>query len=351
MTRITLPRTTWCPLAEAHQTRADALTRDHRERTARGETHPVFDFLFTYYPYRPSALRRWHPGAGVALADAADSPQATWKWYRTARGAPNRTDPGTTGRTSRSTANPTDASAADRTAHTPANGTVSLDTAALVAARGRTFTFIRDLLQRTASRAGNFGCFGLHEWAMVYRTPETRHEVPLRLGREATDAVVDSHPIACTHFDAFRFFTPEAVPLNRVQPTRESQAALEQPACLHAGMDLYKWVTKLGPAVPGELLLDAFELARDIRILDMRASPYDVSAWGFTPVAIETDRGKDEYARQQRGFAGRADVLRQRTITAINATLAEPPEPAPASSARPGSAPEPRQPEPACIPR
>ena len=29
--------------------------------------------------------------------------------------------------------------------------------------------------------------------------------------------------------------------------------------------------------VPGELMLDAFELARDIRELDMRASPYDLT--------------------------------------------------------------------------
>ena len=103
-----------------------------------------------------------------------------------------------------------------------------------------------------AARPGQFGCFGLHEWAMVYRTPEHRHEVPLRLGQAGTDAVVEQGELRCTHIDAFRFFTPEAVPRNRLAPTRESQPHLEQPGCLHAGMDVYKWAMKLGPLVPGE---------------------------------------------------------------------------------------------------
>ena len=32
--------------------------------------HPVHDFLFTYYSFRPAQLRRWSPGYGVVLADA-----------------------------------------------------------------------------------------------------------------------------------------------------------------------------------------------------------------------------------------------------------------------------------------
>ncbi len=101
-------------------------------------------------------------------------------------------------------------------------------------------------------------------------------------------------------------------------PTRERQAELEQPGCLHAGMDLYKWAVKLGPLVPGEVLLDAFELARDIRVLDMEASPYDLRAWGYEPVAIETPEGKAEYVRRQRGFAERGQALRARLLEALD---------------------------------
>jgi hypothetical protein len=77
-------------------------------------------------------------------------------------------------------------------------------------------------------------------------------------------------------------------------------------------MDLYKWAVKLGPLVPGDLLLDAFELARDIRVLDMRASPYDLTDWGYEAVAIETAEGKAAYVREQRAFAERGQSIRAR---------------------------------------
>jgi len=79
-------------------------------------------------------------------------------------------------------------------------------------------------------------------------------------------------------------------------------------------MDLFKWASKLGPLAPGDLLLDCFELARDIRTLDMQASPYDVSSLGEPAVAIETPEGKAEYVARQRAFAERAAVLRNRLI-------------------------------------
>lgn len=73
---------------------------------------------------------------------------------------------------------------------------------------------------------------------------------------------------------------------------------------------------KLGPLLPGELLLDAFELARDIRLLDMEAAPYDLSDWGIVPVPIETAEGKSAYARRQREFAERGNALRRRMLAA-----------------------------------
>ncbi|MCP2031067.1 hypothetical protein L1277_001158 [Okibacterium sp. HSC-33S16] len=282
-----LSRADWQAQERAHAERADARTADWRARVQRGEKHPVEDFLFTYYPVKPSHLRRWHPGAGVALEAAGEEERADWRWYET-----------------------------------DAMGTVTVTTAAFLTAKSASVDFIEKLLNRTAARVGQFGCFGLHEWAMVYRQGEHRHDVPLRLGQSGTDEVVQSHRIACSHFDAFRFFTPEAVPLNRLAPTRDNQPELEQPGCLHAGMDVYKWAIKLGPLVPGELLLDTFDLARDIRWLDMRASPYDVSAWGAEPVAIETPEGKAEYVRQQRGFAERSNALRARVVEAIRVARA-----------------------------
>jgi hypothetical protein len=288
----------WLPVAAAHAERADALTAVWRAARAAGRKHAVEDFLFTYYPTRIAHLRRWHPGAGVALVlpDGGDAvapdpdpeDRTTWRWHKL-------------------TAN-----------------TVTLDTDAFLVDRGDTVRYVRDLLSATASRPGTFGCFGLHEWAMVYRDREAgrdqRHPLPLRLGHAGTDAVVEANPVRCSHFDAFRFFTPEARSRNQLQPTRAAQVGMEQPGCLHASMDLYKWCLKLGPAVPGDLLLDVFELARDIRWTDMAASPYDVSEYGVAAVSIETPQGKAEYVRRQRSFAERSAPLRARLLEAC-ATL------------------------------
>jgi hypothetical protein len=301
----------WLPVAAAHAERADALTAVWRAARAAGRKHAVEDFLFTYYPTRMTHLRRWHPGAGVALVlpdgAAAEAPdpdpedRTTWRWHRTTRSDGAPPGPGSL-------------------------DTVTLDLDAFLADRGDTVRYVRDLLSATASRPGTFGCFGLHEWAMVYRDREAgrdqRHPLPLRLGHAGTDAVVEANPVRCSHFDAFRFFTPEATGRNQLQPTRDAQIGMEQPGCLHANMDLYKWCLKLGPAVPGDLLLDAFELARDIRWTDMAASPYDVSEYGVAAVEIETPHGKAEYVQRQREYARRSDGLRRRLIDVCDTVLA-----------------------------
>ena len=282
----------WLAATAAHEARIDALTAGHRTRRAEGRKHPVEDFLFTYYPWTPAQLRRWHPGAGVALAGGGSAPQRNWRFYRV------------TG---------------DR---------VGVDLDAFLDARGDTVRFVRDLVSRTAERPGRFGCFGLHEWAMVYRLgqDEVRHAAwPLRLGQEGTDEVVESHQLACTHFDAYRFFTPEAAPRNALRPTRAGQAAYEQPGCLHAGMDLYKWAMKLSPAVGSDLTADAFQLARDIRELDMRAAPYDLRGLGYEPIPIETPEGKADYVAAQRGFSERGQRLRRRLLDTLDRVLGQVP--------------------------
>jgi hypothetical protein len=169
----------------------------------------------------------------------------------------------------------------------------------------------------------------MHEWAMVYRQPAdaVRHRTtPLRLGAAGTDRVVESHRISCSHFDAFRFFTDDARPLNVVQPRSDDRPAFEQPGCLHAGMDLYKHAYRLSPMVASDLVADCFELARDIRVLDMRASPYDLSALGYAPVPVETPAGKAEYVVAQRAFTRRAQPLRSRLVAECDRLLAATPD-------------------------
>lgn len=257
-------------LARAHRARLAPYVDPHLARRRRGERHPVHDFMFDYYSYRPNALLRWHP---------------------------------------------------------------AVDDADLLASRRPLVESVHRLLVATASRPPALGCFGLHEWAMVHQGPETdvelRHPWPLRLGQRATDDVVTSHRIACSHFDAYRFFTPAARPLNTLRPGRDDRPAFEQPGCLHAGMDLYKHAFRLAPLVPAELVADAFLLAWEIRTLDMRAAPYDFSGLRldpdgeeWTPVRIETADGKQEYVAAQRAFAERGAPIRQRLVAECERLLA-----------------------------
>jgi hypothetical protein len=279
-----LPEQVWRERAADHAAAVELLSAERLARRVEGRTHPVDDFLWEYYSFRPAQLARWHPGPGVGLEHAGE--RQGWAFYAT------------------------DA------------GTAYLDVRSFVQRRAGAVIFVRDLLSATLSRPGRFGCFGLHEWAMVYRAGEeqVRHGGwPLRLGAAGTDEVVEAHTVACSHFDAFRFFTPNAVPRNTLTPSREGQRAMEQPGCLHAGMDLYKWCFKLSPAIPSELTLEAFRLARDVRELDMRAAPYDLRELGYEPVRIETAEGKAEYVEAQRAFMIRGNALRRALLAVMDA--------------------------------
>jgi len=239
---------------------------------------PVEAFLWTYYSFRPRELRRYHPGALAVLADGAEV--SAWRGYGPREGGYG----------------------------------VRLD---FIDQRLSTLTFVKDFLQATAGRAPQHGCFGMHEWAMVYRQDqaEVRHaKWPLRLGADATTRVVDDIGVRCTHFDALRFFTPSAVPLNAFTPTRANQREMDQPGCIHANMDLYKWAYKLSPILPSDLVLDAFLNARKLREIDMRASPYDLAALDMKAIRVETSEGRVEYSTAQRRLAEESRPIRNAIV-------------------------------------
>lgn len=283
MTQILTERE-WRERAAAHAERVAPWIQPRLERRRRGLSHPVDDFLFDYYAWRPGQLARWHPGAGVLVTGDVGDFRAVAGYRVDAEGA--RVDP---------SALPVDVIRSSL-----------------------------DLMEATASRAPSLGCFGRHEWAMVYRqgADEVRHSAwPLRLDPDGIAAVVESAPLRCTHIDAFRFFTAPARPLNVVQPTRATQIDLEQPGCLHATMDLYKWCFRAYPAIGADLTAECFELAREVRAIDMRASPYDLSSLGYDAIAIETPEGRAEYVEHQRDFAARGGVLRRRLADDLRAAL------------------------------
>jgi hypothetical protein len=249
--------------ARWHRARLAPYVEPHLARRGAAVPHPVHDFLFTYYSFSPGKLLDWQPG-----------------W--------------------------------------PESGS-----AELLAKRRPLVEATLELLRATASRPPTLSCFGLHEWAMVHRVDETRHPVPLRLGASATDAVVESHRIACSHFDAFRFFAPSAAPLNDLRPGAGDRPAYEQPGCLHATMDLYRHAFRLWPLVGSDVVAEAFVLAWDVREVDMRASPYDLTDYGYVPIAIETPEGRQEYVAHQRRFVERAKPLRAELIGRCDRLLAD----------------------------
>lgn len=279
-----LSRVEWLNRAEAHRSAVEAELAEVIWRRDRSLKHPVDDFLFQYYNLRPSHLAQWHPGIGVELADAQEYRTRT---FYLSRGAQTRFDP-----------------------------------TAFLSKRGSTVATAHRLLSASAAREPRFGCFGMHEWAMVYRLMpgETRHPyLKLRFEPGEIARIVEEVGCRCTHYDAFWFFTPPAKPLNEHQPTRQLQPLMDQPGCLHVNMDLYRWAGKLSPAVSSELLLETYRLARDIREVDMRASAYDLVEWGYEPIAVETPQGRAEYVRWQRNVAQRAAPLRHRLLEVTDA--------------------------------
>jgi hypothetical protein len=157
---------------------------------------------------------------------------------------------------------------------------------------------------------------------MIYREETHRHsQVPLRLSLSRIAEVVEESELRCTHYDAYRFFTPSATPLNRIRLSREGTTDNDQPGCIHVTMDLYKFAHKIAPWCSSDLIAQTFLLAVAAREIDMRASPYDLSEYGFEPIRVEEAAGRVEYIEAQRDLRERARVVREQLIEAYRCLI------------------------------
>jgi hypothetical protein len=276
----------WRNLSEKHLSSARIFTSGPRHRKDRSLRHTVQDFLFDYYPYPFSIIENWHPGHHFALqfSDLETLPAHL-----------------------------------NNSKYKTQNNLCFLSPTSISENTQNRLRWILDLLIATRDRPPHFACHGMHEWTMVYRGENIRHPsiAPLRLPQNEIDLLMESRPIACTHHDAFRFFASAAKPLNRIQPSLHTRHIHEQPACVHANMDLYKWAAKSMPWIGSEILLKTFLLASKLRDLDMRASPYNLSAWSLIPIKIETQQGRSEYETIQRQLALTASTLRDELIASL----------------------------------
>ncbi len=282
-----LTREEWTALRSQHLARVEPWASGRQERASLGAWHPVFDFLFDYYSFRPSHIKRWSPGFNVLLRDCTPD-ELDWpddfQWT---------------------------------------SGGCAIPGVSFPRHRLDFLKWAIRYLEGIAERPPSFCCFGLHEWAMLYKTDKPRHSyVPLRLTADEIDRVVEASDLRCTHYDAFRFFTPPAAPRNRTVLSRESTAAFDQRGCIHVTMDLYKFAHKIAPWCPSDLVADSFLIAADARVVDMRASPYDLSRYNFTPIEIETSLGREEYVREQRRLADTAVPIRARLLEVYRNLLA-----------------------------
>lgn len=281
-----MQRAKWQALQAEHFHTVDTWISPRLERRSKQESHPIDDFLFDYYPISAKKLRTWHPGINFALEAVASDieyfPASQYEFN---------------------------------------DKLISVSSTWLQAKVDR-LKDLSDFLSQVASRPAKFGCFGLHEWAMVLGVDEVRHQLwPLRVSQDVIRDTISTQGLRCTHFDAFRFFTDEARPLNPLQLVRSDQIDCDQSGCLHANMDLYKYAYEVAPIVGSDVIRQAFALAKDIRDVDMQAAPYDLSDLGLSPIKIETPQGRADFAQHQKEFHERAQELRHLLIQEISPYL------------------------------
>ncbi len=268
----------WRQNKAEHRQRISDIIDDYLERRSEQEKDPVMDFLFEYYAFRPSYLKSWSPGFGTLLVNGAAE---EWRFDEMKR----------------------------------IDGNCYLDLSHFSEERISSLKWILEVLEQSKNRKPSFGCFGMHEWAMVYKADNVRHDyLSLRMDEKELAEFVESRPLVCTHFDAFRFFTEEAKPQNKFELNRDNFARMEQPGCLHTNMDLYKWAFKMYPWISSETIREAFELAVETRLVDMKASPYDLRERGLEPIKIETDEGRKEYMSRQQDIFRQSQPIREQLI-------------------------------------
>jgi len=277
--------------------------------------HPIFNFLFEYYHFNPADLKHWSPGVGVGVvrAEVDGFSRRMQRFLSTGTIETNptacvqtHTETGTACTVNRST-----------------QAAVYIDPRKLSEERKSAVRWQIGLLKATQSRPPKMTCFGLHEWAMLYRpdgappSSSRFQNLPLRIPQTKINEVVENGLLSCTHYDAYRFFPPEGKALNPLQLSRQTVDAAEneQPACLHASMDLFKWLIKLAPLVPSDLVLEALHLAIRARILDMRASPYDLEAWEEQNEGRRKEREATKDEKEKRKGRGRGKETEPRTVS------------------------------------
>jgi hypothetical protein len=267
--------------------------------------HPVYNFIHTYYDFSFKDLSQFSPGVNCLLEDVTE-------------------DDITIGLLHPSFLNSSGSDPSAGNCSSTSFYSVKTFQNYLNDHNGRyrhaSMFFNYEILKNTMKKAPFFGCFGYHEWAMLYsgrKDPSLRkahQQLELRVPQETIDNLVETQGLLkCTHYDAIRFFQYETKEWNQLHPFhRRQQPVHEQPGCIHANMDLFRYAYQLYPLISSDLLLKALQIALLARTIDIRASPYD--ATGFEgcekPIKVETTEGKKEYFIEQESLYQKAKIVR-----------------------------------------
>ena len=178
-----IPITNWAVSAMAHKLRVEKLLQGNLYKDP---NHPIYNFIFNYFFFKPSTLFQYSAGLDAILAL-----DESFQKFLNPKGLSKNSD----------------GIFYDPNLHFRTQN------------QKESITFTLSLLQSVYGRAPSFCCFGLHEWAMLYRVNESgnmpskcspRQALPLRLSQDDIKKIVESNNIRCSHIDAFRFFTPLA---------------------------------------------------------------------------------------------------------------------------------------------
>lgn len=295
-----LAESTWRAAALEHRTiLLEWLTPgfDHRQQQTTFDRHnPIYNFLSDYYGFKGSKgvrrLLRWSPGPtscvleGVKESDFADTlPLRGLSSY---------------------------------------HGTTAVyDPVALQSTNPAPFLWYRNVLSKTLNAEPILHCYGLHEWAMQYGDSVHHYQsLTPRVSPDIIRRTVERKGIHCTHIDALQYFTKDALPLNiHSQYNRQDQLHWEQPACVHAQMDLLQYGMRLQPFISARLMRDILSVVLEARKLDVAASPYDATPFGLSPVPVETAYGRKLYRKRQREIMECAQPLRNELLASYDAFI------------------------------
>ena len=190
--------------------------------------------------------------------------------------------------------------------YAPRAAGATLDTAAVLARRG-------DSMRLDPRAAGPHGRARGRTWAASactsgrWSTGRPRRGTPQRLAaaalaRSDRRVVRGERGVRCSHFDAYRFFTAPARPLNVLRPTREAQhdaGAAGLPARQHGPLQV--GVQAVARWSPSELVADCFALARDIRDAGHARQPVRPGGAGLRAGADGDPRGPGRVRARRSG--------------------------------------------------